>query len=389
MESSSPAWPPQATCAVVTTARSERSLHRTLGISRLAEIGVQVDRPRCTFTGSPALTWSTTTPSRYTTLWWRRVGTRAPPSTVPVMLSGSAPATTTSFALGTPRRSAEHASTALGQRVLLAGQPGHEPPAEATPRASRRRRARTTSRHGTVKDSRSPQLPGHHAPAGQELLGHRLGQLLVAGGGAPSRPPVGPPSTSGPGQQRPPSLTDAGARRARRARRRADSRRAGAADGPGPPPVAGREQGPHGRERVGGHEAPRHQVPQPLVDLGREPARERRQLRSEAGAPRRGERRARRRRRRPRAREPPRRPARRAAAVSRSSRSTKASGVDGRRARRPRPPGSALRGEPPPGHLAREAELVEPAGVVAGHPGREDLRLPLGRRRPRSPGAAR
>ena len=46
-----------------------------------------------------------------------------------------------------------------------------------------------------------------------------------------------------------------------------------------------------------------------------------------------------------------------------------------------RPARSAPRGEPSPHHLAGQAQLVEPAGVVAGDPGREDLCLPLRRRR--------
>ena len=85
--------------------------------------------------------------------------------------------------------------------------------------------------------------------------------------------------------------------------------------------------------------------------------------------------------------------ARRPAARPGPARVTRASGVAGdgvdeprrplgQRRRRPfRPTGRrrrlGARGEPPPGHLAGQAQLVEPPGVVAGHPGREDLALPV------------
>ncbi len=101
-----------------------------------------------------------------------------------------------------------------------------------------------------------------------------------------------------------------------------------------------------------------------------------------------GGRRARRPTPRPTARPPRVPPAPRPASSPRSSRHTSARGVAGDGVAVPRWPGSSPsaacvgpRGEPPPGHLAGQAQLVEPAGVVPGHPRRQQVALPLAGRR--------
>ena len=88
-------------------------------------------------------------------------------------------------------------------------------PRVPSPRASIRRNAHTTSRHGTLNDSRLHSSQATTPQRTQQLLRHRLGQLLVA---RREHAVVDRrrPEHLGPGQQRPPALADAGPdRRAR------------------------------------------------------------------------------------------------------------------------------------------------------------------------------
>ncbi len=196
------------------------------------------------------------------------------------MLSGSAPATTTSSPVGAAAAQRLELLDGLGERVLLTREPRDETTPECEPARLHPAQGPDHLAPRHLERLPAPQLPGDHAPA------------QPAAGAPPTRPvprcpgvstpssTTGTPRTSGPGSSdhRPsPMPVPTGARRRRQPARRPAHR-------PGPPAVAGREQRAHGREGVGGDQAAGDQVPEPFVDLGREPTGQRRQLRAEAGA---------------------------------------------------------------------------------------------------------
>ena len=233
-----------------------------------------------------------------------------------------------------------------------------------------------TSRQGTRNDSRAqssqattPQRASScqatasaSSSRGPPRSGHR--QELAAPGGAPTGPPrsrcrpaygAGPERGAGPGRGSADRPDRAGAPSSERT-----AENASAVTSPGP-------RGPRARRR-----------PRPADDRSRRGARSGSRRRARGGRP----------GRRPRPRtvgSAPRSPCRTAASSHpRSSRGTRASGVAGdgvaaprRTALLPPRPASRSRREPTPGHLAGEAQLVEPPRLVADHPGRQHVGLPL------------
>ncbi len=198
----------------------------------------------------------------------------------------------------------------LRQRVLLAGEPGDEAATEHEAACLEPAQRPHDLAPGHLERLPAPQLPGDDAPPHQQLLGHGLGQRLVArqedavvDGRRPEH--------LGPGQERPPAFADAGPH----GRPAARQTPGGTAHRPGTPAVTRREQRPHRRKGVRSHEAPGHEIPESLVDFRREPPGQRRELGSEAGAAHLQRQRGRRRRRRPRAPAPAHRHARSAACL--------------------------------------------------------------------------
>ena len=296
--------------------------------------------------------------------------------TVPVMLSGSAPATTTCSPLGAAAVHRLQLLDRLGQRVLLTGEPGHEAAAECERRAPRAgASAHTTSRQGTLNDSRPH--------SSQATTPQRASSCQATASASSSLPGDSTPSSTrrraehlGPGQERPPALADAASRPARgggpdrpdgrrtvrvRQRSRAESSdRTAEKASAVTMPRATRSHRPSstsaGSRPVSGASSGRKQAP-----------RTRSAASTSAAAPTSGS---------------------GATAPARTARSifvevvAHDEGQRGGRRRRAAAPGPlGPRGQAPPDHLTRQAELVEPAGVVAVDPGRQDLRLPLRRRR--------
>ena len=237
------------------------------------------------------------------------------------MLSGSAPATTTCSPSARRRCTSRSSSTASGSAYCSPDSPATKRPPSATPARLEPPQRPHHLAPGHLERLATPQLPGHDAPARQQLVGHRLGQLLVA---RREHAVVdrGRAEHLGPGQQRPAALADAGPHRARGGGPGGPTGAGpcGCASGRGPRAASARprtRRPSRGRGRPG-PTAPR--PPRPGAGRSAGPARDGSRRRGRAARP---------------GRRPPRRPRARA---RRRRRARRAASSRGRRARR-RPAG--------------------------------------------------
>ena len=298
----------------------------------------------------------------------------------PVTLSGSAPATTKRSPVGARRCTLRSAAAASGNAYCSPESPTTKRPPSASPRASSRRRAHTTS-PGDVERLATPHLPGHDAPTDQQLPRHRLGQLFVGGQRHVHCHFVGE-RLVGSGEERPTAFADAGAGRC------PPTSQPGSGRASRTRPTVRRAVGPRARavaELTARTARPRMRPPSrypgppdPTAPRRFRPGGGRRVWRARAGNRRRGP--ATRPGRpwalRPRVRSPQRRPARRGASTAGPHERRTPTGSPGRAC--PCDPGARPWRQAPPDHLTGEAELVQPACVVALDTGRQDVGLPLG-----------